>query len=119
VKILASNTVFHVSDLEKSVQFYTEILGFDLKFQYGSPPSYAGLCFGEAHLHLSCSYPYKNNTGHGNLYLIGDEVESIYSRCVEQGVDFYSHIEQRDYGLVDFAIKDPDGNQIGYGAQAP
>ncbi len=108
--------VFHVSDLHDSLRFYTERLGFELDFTFGEPECYAGLSWGTAYLHLSSFYPYKNNTGHGNLYLTFEEVDSIYQRLVRAEVPFYSHIADREYGMRDFSIMDPDGNQIGFGA---
>jgi catechol 2,3-dioxygenase-like lactoylglutathione lyase family enzyme len=116
MKPIASNTVFHVSDLDKSLDFYTNILGFELDFKFGEPATYAGLSFGDVRIHLSSSYPYKNNTGHGSIYLSFSSVDDIYHQLLKDKVEFYSHIETREYGMRDFAIKDPDGNQIGYGA---
>jgi DNA-binding MarR family transcriptional regulator/catechol 2,3-dioxygenase-like lactoylglutathione lyase family enzyme len=110
-----SNVVFHVSNLEKALQFYTQILGFTIGFKFGKPETYAGLSWKGVNLHISSSYPYKNNTGHGNLYIFCDETESLYRRLDAAGVDFYSRISDREYGMRDFAIKDPDGNQIGFG----
>ena len=112
-----SNAVFHVSNLENSVSFYTDKLGFNLDFKFGKPSTYAGLSLGSVCLHLSSSYPYKNNTGHGNVYITFNEVDALYDRLVNSGVSFYSPIADREYGLRDFAIQDPDGNQIGIGAE--
>lgn len=114
---IAGNTVFHVTDLDKSIEFYLKNLGFQVDFKYGNPVSYAGLSAGNVCLHISSEYPYKNNTGHGNLYLLYRDVDDIYEKLVEAGVEFYCHIGDRDYGLRDFAIKDPDENQIGIGAE--
>jgi uncharacterized glyoxalase superfamily protein PhnB len=112
-----SNSVFHVSNLENSISFYTEKLGFNIDFKFGEPPTYAGLSLGSVCLHISSAYPYKNNTGHGNLYVMFNEVDDIYNKLVSADVSFYSPIEDREYGMRDFAIKDPDGNQIGIGAE--
>ena len=70
-------------------------------------------------LHISSSYPHKDNTGHGNLYITFSEVDTLYETLVEGGVGFYCPIGDREYGLRDFSIKDPDGNQIGIGAPRP
>jgi DNA-binding MarR family transcriptional regulator/catechol 2,3-dioxygenase-like lactoylglutathione lyase family enzyme len=110
-----SNVVFHVSNLDKALQFYTQVLGFEIGFKFGKPETYAGLTWKGVNLHISSSYPYKNNTGHGNLYIFCGEIESLYKRLDAAGVDFYSRISDREYGMRDFAIKDPDGNQIGFG----
>lgn len=117
MKPISSNVVFHVSKLEPAIAFYKEKLGFQLDFQFGEPPSYAGLSLGNAYLHLSSAYPYKNNTGHGNFYLIYENVDNLYKKLLNQEVEFFSPIGDRDYGMRDFAIKDLDGNQIGIGAQ--
>ncbi|MGB0910330.1 MAG: glyoxalase superfamily protein [Nitrospirales bacterium] len=114
---ISSNAVFHVSDLEKSLKFYTENLGFKVDFKFGDPATYAGMSLGKLYLHLSSSYPYKNNTGHGHIYIIFNEVDEIFSNLEKAGVEFFSKIDDRDYGMRDFAVKDPDGNQIGIGCE--
>lgn len=110
-----SNAVFHVSSLSKSLNFYVQTLGFALEFKFGKPASYAGLTRENVHLHISSSYPYKNNTGHGNLYIQCGDIDAFYERLDSAGVQFYSRIGDREYGMRDFAVKDPDGNQIGFG----
>jgi len=111
-----SSTVFHVSDLSTSLDFYSRVLGFGIDFKFGTPESYAGLSWQGVHLHLSSNYPYRNNTGHGNLYICCTDIEALYEKLDAAGVEFYSRISNRAYGMRDFAIKDPDGNQIGFGA---
>ena len=114
-----SNTVFHVSNLAKSLDFYTRVLGFEIGFRHGKPETYAGLSWKGVDLHLSSSCPYKNNTGHGNLYIFCKEIDRLYEKLDAAGVEFYSRIGNREYGMRDFAIKDPDGNQIGFGEARP
>lgn len=111
-----TSVVFHVSSFAKSLEFYTRILGFAIDFKFGSPETYAGLSWKGVHLHISSSYPYKNNTGHGNVYFHCGDIDQLYEKLADAGVEFYSRIGDREYGMRDFAIKDPDGNQIGYGA---
>lgn len=110
-----SNVVFHVSNFGKSLDYYTRILGFEIDFRHGKPVSYAGLSWKNVHLHISATYPYRNNTGHGNFYIYCAEIDRLYARLDAAGVEFYSRISDREYGMRDFAIKDPDGNQIGFG----
>lgn len=111
-----SNAVFHVTHIERAVAFYTTHLGFGVDFRYGDPEFYVGLSLGNVCLHLSSAYPYKNNTGHGHLYITFDEVDSLYRRLQAAGAKFYSPIANQPYGMRDFAVMDPDTNQIGIGA---
>ena len=116
VATASSSTIFHVSNLSKALDFYSRVLGFGIEFRYGTPETYAGLSWRGVHLHLSSAYPHKNNTGHGNIYIHCDEIDRLYEKFDSAGVEFYSRIDDREYGMRDFAIKDPDGNQIGFGA---
>ena len=112
----SSSTIFHVSNLAKSLDFYSRVLGFAVDFTFGNPEFYAGLSWRGVHLHLSSAYPYKNNTGHGNISISCDEADRLYEHLDSAGVEFYSRISNRNYGMRDFAIKDPDGNQVTFGA---
>ncbi|HKP01375.1 MAG TPA: VOC family protein [Nitrospiraceae bacterium] len=115
MKPTGSNTVFYISDLERSIEFYSNRLGFRVDFRFGNPAYYAGLTIGNVCLHISSRYPYKNNTGHGIPYISVEEVDNLNDRLVKAGMKFYCPVGNREYGLRDFALKDPDGNQVGIG----
>jgi len=110
-------TVLHVADLDRAIEFYTQQLGFELGFKWGEPPFYAGVQNGDCCLHFSAKYPYKNNTGHGNIYLVFPEVDALYEKLKVAGVTLHCEIADQPYGMRDFSIADPDGNQVGIGAE--
>lgn len=116
MKPISSNAIFHVSNIEESLDFYTKIIGFDIDFTFAEPIVYAGLKFGNECLHLSSQYPYNDNKGHGSIYIVFESVDELYEKFVKKELEFLAHIEDREYGMRDFAIKDLDGNQIGFGA---
>jgi len=117
MKTICCNAVFHVADLQRSLKFYQEILGFNVDFKWGEPNFYAGLSLGEVSLHIGSKYRFKNNTGHGHIYITCDEVDSYYKDLSDKGVEIMGPIGDQDYGLRDFVISDPDGNSIGFGAE--
>ena len=45
--------VLPASDVEQSLKWWTEICGFSETFRDATPPSYAGLSCGDAHLHIA------------------------------------------------------------------
>ena len=104
------NVFFHVKELGKSIDFHTNSLEFKLDFKYGS--NYARLHLNNFELHLSSQCPYKNNTGHRNICLIIPEVDELYHKLQSECHMFYCKIGDRDYGIRDFALQDPNGNQI-------
>jgi len=104
--------VFHVGDVDVSVRFYTEVLGFVQSFRYGT---YAGLKLGQCELHICPPGDHGPRTGGGNAYIICDEVDNYFARIKEAGAKPKSEPADQMYGMRDFVIFDPDGNQLSFG----
>jgi len=113
VELVRANTVFHISDMTRSQAFYIERLGFAVDFSLGEPPIYAGLHLGEFYLHLGTQLPGRSDRGHGNIYLIFDEVDALFARLQKTDTTIIRPVADQEFGLRDFVIQDPDGNQIG------
>ena len=106
--------IFSVGDLSKSIEFYTETLGFQLDFIYGEPQFYAGLFKDSIELHL-VSKNLRQPAGSGNLSILTDEVDDLHQKLIEAKVQIIVPPDDRDYGLRDFSCKYLDGNIILFG----
>ncbi|QOZ67266.1 bleomycin resistance protein [Bradyrhizobium arachidis] len=110
-----SATVFAVSDIAASLAYYRDVLGFEVTFEYGQPPSYACLCRDEVGLHLLAAAATKRLPGHGGLCVFVRDVDRIYAEVSGRGARLLNRPEDRDYGMRDFDVVDADGNQITFG----
>jgi catechol 2,3-dioxygenase-like lactoylglutathione lyase family enzyme len=115
MKVNWASTIFQVSDLRKSIRFYTEVLGFEEEFVFGDPPFYAGIKMGNAILHLNSGKENENRRGMGSLYVFCDEVDSYYERIKSLEVEITSKLDTWPYGMRDFQLKDLDGNLLNFG----
>lgn len=104
--------VFHVADLDAAVRFYGQMLGFTECFRMGT---YAGLKLGDCEIHLTLPGDFQRPVGGGTAYIICDEVDAYFARLKAAGVKPKSEPDDRRYGLRDFVIHDPDGNQLSFG----
>ena len=110
-KFTSLTPIFSVSDLSKSIEFYTETLGFQLDFIYGEPQFYAGLFKDSVELHL-VSKNLRQPAGSGNLSILTNEVDDLHQKLIDAKVQIIVPPDDRDYGLRDFSCKDLDGNII-------
>lgn len=102
--------VFHVSDVEAAVAFYRDVLGFAEDFRFGT---YVGLKLDVFSLHLSQS---DGRVGGGNVYVFCDDVDSYFAnRVTGKVMDVVQPPANAPYGMRDFIIRDPDGNQLSFG----
>ena len=80
-----SATVFVVSDIAVSLAYYRDVLGFEVTFEYGQPPSYACLCRDEVGLHLLAASRTKRLPGHGGLCIFVRNVDELYAEVSARG----------------------------------
>lgn len=106
--------VFHVSDLEAALSYYTDVLGFKPDFRYGG---YAGLESGNMLLHLcdAGEQGLKRPVGGGHVCVFCDEVDTYYKDITGRNALVLVPPGDRPYGMRDFAIEDPDGNVLVFG----
>lgn len=111
-----SATVFPVQDIQKSIEFYTQKLGFEMSFNWEEPISYAVLKKGSVNLHLTKKEDdFIPSKRHCALYVFVHDVDEIYQRCVNQKISIGNVPKMRDYKMKDFDIIDPDGYIITFG----
>ena len=108
-----------VPDVRQAVAFYTETLG--LEFLRADEDgaggySFAALALGEAFLMLMAdSYYHHDLTNRGagvDIRLVVPDVDAVYERVTAAGVEITKPIGDRDYGLRDFTMRDPNGFRL-------
>ena len=103
-------TVFHVTDIESSLRFYKDVLGFTDDFRVGN---YVGLKLDGFNLHLSQAGDHGRRVGAGLVYVFCDGVDDYYARrIVGKEVRILQPPADQEYGMRDFVLHDPDGNRI-------
>ncbi len=113
--ISSASPILQVADLNKSITFFCEVLGFTKEFAYGEPAFYAGVKRNEVISHLCSSEEHAKRRGMGSIYVICDEVDAYYDTIRANGAEITSPLNTYPYGMRDFQIKDSDGNLIGFG----
>src|SRR5512135_3635072 len=93
-----------VEDMTRSRQFYEQLLGQKVKFDFG-----VDVCFeGDFTIHLkshfqsllgdATPYPITPKAHNGELYFDTDEIELIYQRLQAAGVQFIGGIQEQPWG---------------------
>jgi catechol 2,3-dioxygenase-like lactoylglutathione lyase family enzyme len=118
--VIASTFVLAVQNLEASVQFYTDRLGFaeDLRVD-----GWAFLSRGGCRLrlgHCPDAIPMSAAQDHSWFaYLHVRDAPGLYREFVANGVEVWHQLADKPWGMREFAIVTPDGHRIVFGEELP
>jgi len=103
-----------VTDMERALRFYVDVLGMTKTFENGNPVGFVILKKDAAELHLTLAKAHQA-TDRNVAHLLVDDATKLYDHLVEQGARIVKGVRDADYGLRQFVFADPDGNRIDVG----
>lgn len=113
---------FVVRDVLKSVDYYHNILGFSNPPLWGDPPVFAmpsrdGFIFMLNQAKPETEIPTnRNKDGYWDAYIWVKNADALFAEFKEKGAMIdYELCIQREYGMKEFAVRDPDGYVIAFG----
>ncbi len=113
--------VLPVSDIEATLAYYQEKLGFTVDFVYGDPPSHAGVSRGEWTAHgVRIQFTLADDPSairpSGQLYMmVGADIEHLYNTYCANGVHIRNTLQNQPWGMREFRIEDHNGYVLRFG----
>jgi catechol 2,3-dioxygenase-like lactoylglutathione lyase family enzyme len=118
MEVLASRLLLHPVDVERSRQFYRDVLGLPVFREYGDPADPGVVFFiGGGYLELGHSphpaeSPSAGNTAGISLWLQVRDLAGEHRRLVALDVPIQRGPRREPWGLLEMWITDPDGVPI-------
>jgi len=110
-KLNSVSPIFQVANLQRSIDFYTQVMGFELAWTWGTPPDRASLCRDSVEITLEV----ERSPRPSDVYVQVKGIDDYYARIVGAGAQVRVPLADRKYGMRDCRIRDPDGNGIALG----
>ncbi len=112
--------IFFVSDLERSIRFYRDVIGLPFRF---SSESYAEFATEGAKFALFAKHAVPELIGRtapverapwpqGEVAFLIDDPDAEHRRLVEEGVEILAPPTDRPWGERTLHLADPDGNVV-------
>ena len=109
--------VFRVSDLQRSLAYYRDRLGFEVEFDYEG--FYASVRRDGCHVHLNCAPPAPRDQAtferseHIDACIVVHDAEALSRGFAASGAAFSMPLRPMPYGK-EFYVRDPDGYILGF-----
>jgi catechol 2,3-dioxygenase-like lactoylglutathione lyase family enzyme len=98
-----------VTNIDRALRFYRDVLGFVVAFTNGDPVSFAAITQGDAELHLSVQ---PDQAGLTHAHLMVDDLDDIHDVLLQAGIPIRQAPTIQSWGLRDLVVADPDGNSL-------
>jgi predicted enzyme related to lactoylglutathione lyase len=113
--------VLLVADLQRSVDYFSERLGFECHV-FGDPPNFATAARDAAVILIALSDQPERLVPHWQIvdkmwdaYIRVDDADAIYAEVQERGAGIDYTIYDAPHGFREFGVQDPDGHDIAFG----
>jgi uncharacterized glyoxalase superfamily protein PhnB len=104
--------LIRVPDVLAAVEFYTSKLGFTLGFTWGEPAAMAGVNLGDVQVFLERG---TRASGASAVYFVVGDADELYAYHRATGVDVVEPLDDREYGMRDYSVRDPYGYVLSFG----
>jgi catechol 2,3-dioxygenase-like lactoylglutathione lyase family enzyme len=110
-----------VTDFERALTFYRDLLGFEVAYTYGEPAFWGEISRDGALLnlrHVDVS-PWVADVRDAeqllSAYVLTTDAKALFIEYQERGVDFQERLQRKPWDMNEFVVRDPDGNLILFG----
>jgi catechol 2,3-dioxygenase-like lactoylglutathione lyase family enzyme len=112
-----------VRDIERSVEWYRDVLGFEIEYCYGDPPFYAQVGREGVALNLrrTDASPWAADPADEELLAARLEVGDAKTLFLElrDRANVHQGLRTEPWGQLTFVVRDPDRNLISFGSPMP
>lgn len=103
-----------VTDLDRSIAYYEEALGFRLAWRTADD-SLAALASGEIEMLLLVPWTGDSPPMAQSAYVYVEDPDTLCAEYQDAGADIVDPVASRPYGMRDFVVRDPDGHRFTLG----
>ncbi len=112
---------FFTTNLDATLRYYQESLGFETQFTYGDPPFYAGAIRNGHSIFfrwvegMPPQSEAKEKEEYLDAYLRVDGIDALYAEYQAKGVAFAREIGSMPWAFREFVVRDCDGRLLCFG----
>jgi len=105
--------ILEVRDLAEALEWYQTVLGFRVEWTWGEPPNRASLSRDRTEINVASAVGQPLRIS--QLYFETQRVDALFARVSQAGGNIIAPLATRPYGMRDFRVDDPSGNQLSFG----
>ena len=112
---------FFTTDIQATLDYYRDKLGFECLGTWQNPPVYAIVARDRHAIHFRLAQPATPNPDKYadellDAYLFIEDADALYAELAARGVEFTRSLSNMPWHAREFVVKDCDGRLLAFGA---
>jgi catechol 2,3-dioxygenase-like lactoylglutathione lyase family enzyme len=107
--IRATVSILACTDIESTVAFYVEKLGFVREWTWGEPPGDAGIRRDEIQIFFMTKPEIAARAAGNEMMLFVTGIDALYTEHRARGAPISAAIRDEPWGLREYSVRDPHG----------
>lgn len=112
---------FFSTDMQATLDYYHDTLGFACVGTWQDPPVYAIVARDQQHIHFRCAPPPTASPDKYadellDAYVLVEDADALYAEYAARGVEFTRGLGDTPWQSREFVVKDCDGRLLAFGA---
>lgn len=107
--------ILNVSDMQRSLRYYSDVMGFNIEWQWGEPTGFACVRRDKVEIFLC-----ENAQGGGQSWMsiFVEDVDALYEQYKEAGATIRQPPTNFPWGVREMNVEDPDGHRFRVGSES-
>lgn len=113
--VISSTAIFAASDIEATLAYYKDVLGFESSWTWGEPPDFGSASMGGVTIMFNLQPELAAKVrGHQHGVKV-DDVDELYRLHTSLGAEVVAEIEDKPWGLREYIVEDLNGYHLRFG----
>ncbi|MBC8063188.1 MAG: GNAT family N-acetyltransferase [Chlorobia bacterium] len=110
--ISGSTPIFAASDIQKTLDYYKDVLGFETSWTWGDPPTFGSVSWGNVSMMFGLQPDLAAKVQGHQHWFKTEEVDALYDRHRERGAKVVSPIEDKPWDVREYVVEDLNGYHL-------
>jgi GNAT superfamily N-acetyltransferase/uncharacterized glyoxalase superfamily protein PhnB len=111
--------VLPVKDVEETINYWHEVIGFPEKWMYGSPPNHGGVSWqGAAFIQFGLNAKLAELSKGNSVWIRARDIESLYSYHQKNNAKIVSPLENKPWNNSEYTLEDINGYYVHFSSPA-
>ena len=110
--MISSTAIFAATDIEATLAYYKDVLGFESSWTWGDPPTFGSASLGGVTIMFNLNPELAASIRGHQHWIKVDNTDELYALHQANGASIFSEIDDKPWGVREYVVEDVNGYHL-------